>query len=149
MLSLNNLTTTNTRSKKRLGRGYGSGKGGHTSSRGQKGQRSRSSIPVWFEGGQLPLIRRTPFLKGKSRFDPTSLKPMVVSLDQLEKNFKAGDVIDAEAIVKVLKYDAADVKLHNLKVLGNGKLTKAITVKFTASAGAKKAIEAAGGSVSL
>ena len=147
MLSLNNLTATNQKSKKRLGRGYGSGKGGHTSSRGQKGQKSRGSVPVWFEGGQLPLIRRTPFLKGKSRFDPTSLKPMVVSLDQLEKNFAAGSVVDVDSVVKVLKYDAADAATHKVKVLSNGKLTKALTVKLTVSAGARKAIEAAGGKV--
>ena len=147
MLSLNNLTSTNAKKKKRVGRGFGSGKGGHTSGRGQKGQKTRGKIPLWFEGGQLPLIRRTPFLKGKSRFDPTTIKPKTVSLDQLEKNFKIGDVVDADAVVKVLKYDADDVARQKVKVLGNGKLTKSLTVKLLASAGAKKAIEAAGGSV--
>ncbi len=69
MSSLHSLTSSTTRSKKRLGRGYGSGKGGHTSSRGTKGQRSRGSskVPVWFEGGQLPLIKRLPMLRGKGR----------------------------------------------------------------------------------
>ncbi|MBU1070791.1 uL15 family ribosomal protein, partial [Patescibacteria group bacterium] len=52
-MNLSNLPKITQRPKKRVGRGYGSGKGGHTSGRGQKGQKSRSKIPIWFEGGQL------------------------------------------------------------------------------------------------
>lgn len=146
MLSLNNLPSTNKRKMKRVGRGYGSGKGGHTVGRGQKGQKTRGKVPTWFEGGQLPLIRRTPFIKGKSRFDPMSIKPKTVSLNQLDK-FPADSVVDNEAVIKVLKYDAGDVAAQKVKVLGNGKLTKALTVKLLVSAGARKAIEAAGGKV--
>jgi large subunit ribosomal protein L15 len=68
MSILSSLTKITTRSKKRLGRGYGSGKGGHTSSRGQKGQKSRvgSKVPLWFEGGALPLSKRIPMWRVKA-----------------------------------------------------------------------------------
>ncbi len=140
MISLNNLPPVTTRSKKRLGRGYGSGKGGHTVGRGQKGQKTRGKIPVWFEGGQLPLIRRTPFIKGKSRFDPTSPKPYTLSLNHLDK-LTANTVVDAEVIKSIFKVSPP------IKILGTGKLTKPLTVRLPVSAGAKTAIEAAGGKV--
>ena len=62
MSLLQKLAKTVTKSNKRVGRGYGSGKGGHTASRGQKGQKSRvgSKIPLWFEGGQLPGVKKYP-----------------------------------------------------------------------------------------
>jgi large subunit ribosomal protein L15 len=66
-MELTNLKKIVMGTKKRIGRGGGSGKGMHTVGRGQKGQKTRGKIPAWFEGGQLPLIRRTPFLKGKNR----------------------------------------------------------------------------------
>lgn len=145
-MQLHQLPSTVQRSKKRLGRGYGSGKGGHTSSRGQKGQKTRGKIPTWFEGGQLPLIRRTPFIKGKSRMDPTSLKPLLVSLTQLNK-FADDSIVDIDAVVTTLKYDAKNAKRQLVKVLNQGKLEKALTVKLIASKGAQTAIEKAGGKV--
>lgn len=140
MISLNTLSSIQTRRKKRLGRGYGSGKGGHTVGRGQKGQKSRRTIPLWFEGGQLPLIRRTPFIRGKSRFDPTSVKPYTITLNHLDK-FKKDTVVDLETAQKMFKITGP------VKVLGTGKLSQALTVKLPVSASAKKAIEAAGGTV--
>lgn len=70
MSLLQSLTSITRRAAKRVGRGYGSGKGGHTSGRGQKGQTSRQgkNIPLWFEGGQLPLVKRLPMQRGKGRF---------------------------------------------------------------------------------
>ena len=67
-MKLHQLTKTTTRSQKRRGRGYGSGVGGHTVGRGAKGQKARSNVSLWFEGGQLPLTKRLPFWRGKSRF---------------------------------------------------------------------------------
>lgn len=139
-MELNQLTTIKERSKKRVGRGYGSGKGGHTVGRGQKGQKTRGKMPLWFEGGQLPLIRRTPFIRGKSRFDPTSVKPYTITLNHLDK-FKKDAIVDLETAQKMFKIKG------EIKVLSNGKLTKALTVKLPVSAGAKAAIEAAGGKV--
>lgn len=66
-MDLSNLTKITRRAKKRVGRGYGSGKGGHTTGRGAKGQKVRSSLRPTFEGGQLPLVRRLP-RRGSFRF---------------------------------------------------------------------------------
>src|SRR5260221_1304622 len=86
MSMLNKLTKITEKPAKRLGRGYGSGKGEHTVGRGNKGMRARKSgeAPAWFEGGQLPLVKRLPMLRGKSRFNvirPTA----TVTLSHIEK----------------------------------------------------------------
>lgn len=148
MITLNNLPKTTKHPKKRVGRGAGSGKGMHTSGRGQKGQKTRGRMPLWFEGGQLPLIRRTPFIRGKSRMDALTPKAMCVKVSALEA-FKEGDTVDRDSIVKVLKLRASKVTTFGVKILAGGKLTKALTVKLPASAEAQKAIKAAGGEVSL
>jgi large subunit ribosomal protein L15 len=127
---------------KRLGRGIGSGLG-KTSGKGHKGQWARSGggVRPGFEGGQMPLIRRIPKRGFNNHFTKTY---SIVNLSVLE-NFEAGSVIDMailaeKGLIKVLK-DCA-----GLKVLGNGTLTKAVTVKAERfSASAKEAIEKAGG----
>ena len=146
MTKLNQLPSTKSKSKRRLGRGYGSQKGGHTSSRGQKGQKARSKVPIWFEGGQLPLIRRTPFIKGKSRFNSLKGKPVAISLSELE-NFKAKSTVTLESISKTLKISPKLLASQGVKILGSGKLTKALNVKVPASKTATEAIKKAGGQV--
>lgn len=129
-------------SKKRLGRGIGSGLG-KTSGKGHKGQWARSGggVRPGFEGGQMPLIRRVP----KRGFNNHFAKVYsIVNLSVLE-SFENGAVVD----IKVLN-DKGLIKLVKdcvgLKVLGNGELTKALTVKASAfSVSAKEAIEKAGG----
>ena len=128
--------------KKRVGRGPGSGHG-KTSSRGEKGQKSRSgfSRKLGFEGGQMPLHRRLP----KRGFTNIFKKEYaVINLADLER-FDNGATVDEAALRQ-----AGLVKGRNdgIKVLGNGKLSKKLTVSATKfSATAKQAIEAAGGSV--
>lgn len=129
--------------KKRLGRGFGSGVGGHTVGRGQKGQKTRGIIPLWFEGGQLPLIRRTPFIKGKHRFQVINLQPITVNFDRLSK-FEDKTVVDSSFLVVALKISEKEAK-RGFKIIATGKLTKALEVNVLASAGAIKSIEAAGG----
>ena len=126
--------------RKRVGRGPGSGHG-KTSSRGEKGQKSRSgySQRVGFEGGQMPLVRRLP----KRGFTNIFKKEYaVVNVSDLER-FDAGATIDEGTLRKAgLVKGRAD----GIKILGDGKLSKKLTVnahKFSASA--KKQIEAAGG----
>ena len=143
---LSNLPKTNSRPAKRLGRGGGSGKGFHTVGRGQKGQKTRGSIPVWFEGGQLPLIRRTPFIRGKRRFKSLKGDAVIVTLNTLNK-FKAGEIVDAKAVVETLKISQKWIDKSGIKVVATGKLEKALKVNLPVSAAAAKAIEAAGGSV--
>lgn len=131
---------------KRLGRGIGSGLG-KTSGKGHKGQWARSGggVRPGFEGGQMPLIRRIP----KRGFNNHFRKEYsIVNLSVLE-NFEAGAVVDINALsekglIKLVKDGVG------LKVLGNGQLTKAITVKANSfSASAKEAIEKVGGTVEI
>ena len=67
-MKLDKLPKTTSRKKKRVGRGYGSGKGGHTAGRGAKGQKARSKVKPWFEGGQANIIRRMAMQRGKGKF---------------------------------------------------------------------------------
>ena len=133
-----------TRETKRLGRGIGSGLG-KTSGKGHKGQWARSGggVRPGFEGGQMPLIRRIPKRGFNNHFRKVY---SIVNLSVLE-GFEANSVVDMEVLnekglIKVIKGSIG------LKVLGNGTLTKALTVKAASfSASAKDAIEKAGGTV--
>jgi len=125
---------------KRKGRGHGTGNG-KTSGRGHKGQRSRSGSGTrrGFEGGQMPLARRVP----KRGFNNIFAKPLTsVNLASLNK-FKSGDTVDE---AKLLETGILNKCEYGVKVLGNGNLTKKLTVKATAfSESAKRKIEEAGG----
>jgi large subunit ribosomal protein L15 len=132
------------KSRRRIGRGEGSGRGG-TSGRGHKGAKSRSgwSSKKGYEGGQNPMIRRMP-KRGFSNFEFAN-EFVVVNVADLEKFFNAGAEVDATSL-------AATGAIRNnrtpLKVLGEGSLSKKLTVKAAKfSAMAKKKIEDAGGSV--
>ena len=130
-----------TKDAKRIGRGHGSG-WGKTSGKGHKGQKARSggSIRPGFEGGQMPLQRRVP----KRGFNNIFAKNVVaINLSTLNRKFNDGDTVDVQALV-----NAGVVKngFDAVKVLGNGKIEKKLTVKLSAfSESAKAAIEAAGG----
>ena len=128
-------------SKKRLGRGIGSGIG-HTSGKGTKGQNARSGggVRPGFEGGQLPLFQRLP---KRGFHNHNKVEFAIVNVEKLNV-FEDGAVVDAEALVNASLIK--EVK-DGVKVLGNGELTKKLTVKANKfSESAKKAIEAAGGS---
>ncbi len=126
--------------RKRIGRGAGSGLG-KTSGKGHKGQNARSGggVKAGFEGGQMPLQRRLP----KRGFTPLTKKVYsLVNLRQLE-NFESGSTVDAEALIAAGMIKAV---ADEIKILGDGELTKSLTVqahKFTKSAQEK--IVAAGG----
>jgi large subunit ribosomal protein L15 len=129
------------RDRRRVGRGIG-GKGGKTAGRGTKGQGARDTIPLGFEGGQLPLQQRIPKLKGFK--NPFRVEYAVVNLDTLEA--VGGDDVSPETLRA-----AGLVHKHGLvKVLGRGELTRAVRVKAHAfSASAERAITAAGGTVEI
>lgn len=118
MSLLNQLPPVKSKPKRRLGRGYGSQKGGHTSSRGQKGQKSRNKLPIWFEGGQLPLIRRTPFIKGKSRFNSLKPKPVTITLDELNV-FKANSTVDLKSLSTTLRLSSQQLLNQGAKILAS------------------------------
>jgi large subunit ribosomal protein L15 len=133
-----------TKPRKRVGRGEGSGKG-KTAGRGTKGQGARNTIHPRFEGGQMPLQRRLP----KRGFNNIFAKRYTeVRIDRISEKFNKGVIVDAEVwkaagvIAKIAK--------HGIKVLGNGEIDKAVTVKaakFTKSAADK--IAAAGGTAEV
>ncbi len=130
-----------TRPKRRVGRGI-AGKGGKTAGRGTKGQSARGKVPVGFEGGQMPLTRRVPKLKGFR--NPFRVEYAVVNLDTLEE-FEGDEVSPETLRAKGL------VHKHGLvKVLGRGELTRAVRVSAHAfSKSAQQAITAAGGTVEV
>lgn len=133
-----------THKRKRVGRGPASGHG-KTAGRGMNGQKSRAGggKGPGFEGGQTPLAMRLPKLPGFRNINRVEYAPVNVS--RLELKFEAGDVVDHEALVAKRIIKKTD---QLVKVLGDGELTKPLTVrvdKVSASAAAK--IEAAGGKV--
>ena len=136
-----------TKSKKRIARGVGSGYGGHSSTKGNKGQKSRAgaSIPTWFEGGQMPLQRRVPKFGFKNRFR-VEYRP--VNVARLQELVAAGRIDASQPVTpEVLVANGVAGKTDLVKILGGGDLQVALQVsahKFSASARAK--IEKAGGS---
>ena len=130
-----------TKAPKRVGRGIG-GKGGKTAGRGTKGQHARGSVKPGFEGGQMPLSRRVPKLKGFR--NPFRVEYAVVNLDTLEQF--DGDVVSPETL-----RENGLVHKHGLvKVLGRGELTRTLRVSAHGfSKSAEAAITAAGGSVEV
>ena len=134
-----------TKTRKRIGRGPASGQG-KTAGKGHKGQKARAGRGprIGFEGGQMPLQRRVP----KRGFNNIFRKEYaIVNLFTLEELFEAGAVVDYAALAQA---GLLKKPLNGLKVLGEGELTKKMTVKAAKfSATAKAAIEAAGGTAEV
>jgi large subunit ribosomal protein L15 len=127
--------------RKRVGRGTGSGHG-KTSCRGHKGQKSRSGGGPGFEGGQMPLQRRVPKRGFTNIFQKNIVIVNVGVLEKLEETMITPDMLVSEGIIKDIK--------DGVKILGNGDITRAITVKAHAfSASAKEKIEKAKGTIEL
>ena len=134
-----------TKVAKRKGRGAGSGNG-KTAGKGHKGQKARSGggVRPGFEGGQMPLQRRVPKRGFHNIF---ATRYANVNVADLGARFEDGAVVDAEAIVAS---GLVKKQLDGIKVLGNGELTKKLTVKAAAfSASAKEKIEKAGGTAEV
>ncbi len=134
-----------TSSAKRVGRGPGSGTG-KTAGRGVKGQGKRSpgrETPFWFEGGQMPLVRRLP---KRGFFNRDRVTYQIVNVGALSA-FKAGSTVDAESL---LAHGMIRRNGGGIKVLAQGEAPKNLTLKIQrVSASARKKIEEAGGSVEL
>ncbi len=127
------------RRRKRVGRGVG-GKGGKTAGRGTKGQRARNTVPVGFEGGQMPLYMRVPKKRGFN--NPFRVEYQPINLDTLVESGLteiSPEALHAKGLVR---------KGALVKILGRGEVTAALTVKaHKFSASAAEAITAAGGTV--
>jgi large subunit ribosomal protein L15 len=137
-----------TKRKRRVGRGISAGQG-KTAGRGTKGQNARSGggVRPYFEGGQLPLVRKLPFMRGENFFNPYKVTFEPVNLDELANYFDATDEVNPEALVSVgLIKHATDL----VAVLGRGDVDKPLVVKVhRVSKSAKAKIEAAGGTIEL
>jgi large subunit ribosomal protein L15 len=147
-ITLHNLKPARgaTKTKKRLGRGRGSGTG-KTSGKGVKGQKARPGhhgARFAFEGGQMPMPRRIPKRGFKN---PNRVEAFPINVSLLEKMFDAGSTVDLE----ILRSKGIVPKLvETVKILGEGELTKKLTLKVhRVSETAKSKIEAAGGSVTI
>ena len=148
MTTLNSLTKV-TSQKKRVGRGIGSGKG-KTSTRGHKGQKSRSGVAIKsFEGGQMPLYRRLP----KRGFNPINKKKTAkINLDKIQKFIDKKIIKKDEIInVEVLKKNKIIKKnFQLLKILGNGEINEKISIETDSiSSSAKNKVEKLGGIIRL
>lgn len=147
-MKLSDLVGQKTKSKKRIGRGHGSGRGGHTSTRGAKGQKARGSVSLIFEGTKLKKswVKRLPLLRGKGKLKSRQAEPVILNIKDLSL-FKSGDKID----VSVLKeknllperYNARD----RVKILSEGEIDFPLIISLPCSAKAIEKIEKAGGKV--
>ena len=148
MITLNTKLKIN-KTKIRVGRGIGSGKG-KTSGRGVKGQKSRSGVAIKsFEGGQMPLYRRLP----KRGFNPISKNEIaILNLEKIQsfidkKNIKTSDILNSELLKKLKLINKNSKKL---KILGTGEIKEKINIKADlASKSALKKLEKIGGSIQL
>ena len=148
MIKLNNRNKIN-KSKLRVGRGIGSGKG-KTSGRGVKGQKSRSGVAIKsFEGGQMPLYRRLP----KRGFNPINKKTIaILNQDKIQsyidkKNIKTTDTLNSNLLKKLKLIDQNSIKL---KILGSGAIKDKINIEADlASKSAVEKLEKIGGSIQL
>lgn len=130
--------TNRTYKRKRIGRGYGSKVGGHTVGRGTKGQLSRTGHKSmqFFEGGQLPFYKKVPKYRGFKKSDKLNVQAVNVSV--LDVEYKDGDVVSFKSLADkgLIKKNVDDIK-----ILGNGELSKKITVEgLSVSESAKKKI---------
>ena len=147
-MQLNNLIKNN-KKKIRVGRGIGTGKG-KTSSRGHKGQKSRSGVAIKsFEGGQMPLYRRLP----KRGFNPIKSKNIaILNLDKIQSyidknNIKTSDIINSDLLKKKRLINKNSIKL---KILGSGQIKEKINIEADlASKSAVEKLEKIGGSIQL
>ena len=143
-MELSNLPRITQKGLRRVGRGHGSGRG-KTAGRGTKGQKSRKNIPLAFEGGALPLVKRLPFLRGRGRNKVFKPHPIAINISSLNK-FSKKTTIDIDTLIK---YGIVGDVARNLgvKILSEGDLSVPLIVKLPVSAGARKKIEKAGGTV--
>lgn len=131
------------KSKKRVGRGHGSGKV-KTSGRGTKGQNARGRMPLSFEGGQLSIIKRLPLLRGKDRNKSRNGRTTVINVTRLN-SLPAGSDVTLETLGK---YHMIDRGTSRVKILGGAAVNVKLTVRVPVSKGARSSIEKAGGTVS-
>ncbi len=142
-MKLQELIKINIKSKKRVGRGIGSGRG-KTSGRGSKGLKARGKVRLGFIGGSLPLYRKLPLKRG---YGNTVLNARMksITLSQLDV-FKTGAIVDLDSLLNNKVITKRDVK-KGVKILGSGAISKSLIVKIPVSESAKSKIIEQGGKV--
>lgn len=141
-MNLRELPQIVKRAKKRLGRGYGSGRG-KTAGRGTKGQKARENVRAGFEGGQLPITKRLPLWRGKGKNKPRSPKPLPLPVGKLSQLPKGTTV----TLALLYQRGLVEKDVTKVKLLAEGKLEVPLTVALPCSEKARQVIEAAGGQV--
>ena len=137
-MKLHTLPKQSARKNKRLGHGYGSGKGGHTSSRGQKGQKSRNGVRLSFTGSSWVCFKRLPFMRGKSRFNSFGKKALI-NLSSLNV-FDNGAMVTVESLIEQKIISKNQATISSVKIVGTGELKKKLKVMVPATTSAQKAI---------
>ena len=142
---LSNLPKTTERSKKRLGRGAGSGKGAKSGRGTTRHQKAREKIPLAFEGGQGRLIKRFPLLRGRGRNKSYQPIAQVINLGDLNI-FNDDEEVNFESLMEKGLLNLS-YKPTTVKILNNGELKKKLIVSLPVSKSAQKSIEGAGGQI--
>jgi large subunit ribosomal protein L15 len=146
-MKLSNLTKVTAKRLKRVGQGEGSGRG-KKSGRGGRGQNSRNSMPLSFEGGALTIIKRLPFMRGKGKNKSFGNQPFAVNVGSLSL-FKKDSVVDLKSLIEAKIVDSEYARKYGIKILSNGEVSVSLIVKLPASKNAIKKIEKAGGKVEV
>lgn len=141
-MKLNQLPKVISGSKKRIGRGLGSGKG-KTGGRGMKGQKARGKISLGFIGGTLPLYKRLPYNRGFGNSKRTP-KPVLVSLSMLAP-LRAGTVVDSVSLIEQKIVAEKKIRKSGVKIVGEGEAPKGLIVKLPITVSAAEKIIKAGG----
>lgn len=141
-MKLHSLIKTTSKKSRRVGLGYGSTKGGHTTGRGQKGQKSRGDIPLSFVGSSWVWFKRLPFMRGKSIFNPLN-KTREVTLTELNR-FEQGAVVSKDSLT-ALGFAKKSRQSVAYKIINSGKLDKPLTIQVPATKMAIQQIIQAGG----
>jgi len=147
-MKLNELPKITTKKKKIIGRGSGSGKGGHTVGRGHKGQKAREKIPLTFTGTKIKksLLKRLPLQRGKGKLKSLKSKPIIVNLKYFNL-FKEGETIGLESLIKKGIVKEREAKKLGVKILGEGEIKIPLKVALPCSQSAARKIKKAGGEV--
>jgi large subunit ribosomal protein L15 len=148
MNTLSSLSKTTTKQQKRVGRGYGSGVGGHTTGRGAKGDKIRGKTKITFDGTKIKKgwIKRTPFLRGKHRV-LSGPNLYIYNFVNLDKMFATNDLVDIKSLAKKTGIHEK-LLINHTKILAKGKLSKALNFKgLILSAKAKSEITSLGGKI--
>lgn len=147
-MQLHKLPKTTAGSKKRVGRGLGSGKG-KTAGRGTKGQKARGKIPLANVGGGLILYKKLPFRRGLNRKGgnpPRALKPILIKTSKLN-TLKPKTYLTLDTLVENRLIKEGDVKVRGVKILAEGQLQVPLIIRLPVSKKVKAMVEKAGGKI--